>query len=168
MFARLSSATVTARLSGWRGRAIATAKNHHFIVDSPLALGGPNEEINPIDLLLSALATHATFVCERYAQEQGIRLEMLVVAATGEFDPRGIVRGELVEPNLQQIQLRLTLAGVGFEEANALADAVRTRCPVYATLARAVPIEIRTVIERPTLDLPQSNPTHMQSSDQGG
>ena len=58
-----------------------------MIVDSPLSLGGPDEEINPIDLLLGALATCGTFICETAAQEQNIPLHQISVAVAGDFDP---------------------------------------------------------------------------------
>ena len=53
----LVTASVTSHLTNEPGRAIVTARGHHFVVDSPAPLGGPNEEINPVDVLLSALAT---------------------------------------------------------------------------------------------------------------
>jgi uncharacterized OsmC-like protein len=150
---------VTSRLSGLRGRAIATAKGHHFIVDSPLTLGGPNEEINPIDLFLASLATHATFICERIAQEAGIPLASIAITVTGDFDPRA-VRGEPVEPQLQALKLRLNLVGPSEAQAYTLVEAVRTRCLIYTTLVRAVPIEMETIVEGlsviPTADLPPS------------
>src|SRR6266699_1807437 len=76
MLPQLATASVTSRLSNLPGRAIVTARGHHFVVDSPPPLGGPNEEINPIDLLLSALATCGTFVCEKAAQEMSVLLDI--------------------------------------------------------------------------------------------
>ena len=60
MTSQLTTASVTSRLTNQPGRTIVTARGHHFVVDSPAPLGGPNEELNPIDLLLSALATCGT------------------------------------------------------------------------------------------------------------
>src|SRR4051812_25882539 len=99
MAVRLATASVISSLSGQRGRAIVTAKGHHFIVDSPLTLGGPNEEVNPVDLLLSALATHGVFVCERAAQELNLPLKSVSIAVSGSFDPRG-VSGEHSDPHM--------------------------------------------------------------------
>src|SRR5207248_2034885 len=92
--------SVTSHLSGLRGRAIVSVRGHHFVVDSPLSLGGPSEEANPIDLLLSALASHATFVCERAAQELDIPLHSVAITAMGDFDPRGVT-ANLVERHLK-------------------------------------------------------------------
>jgi uncharacterized OsmC-like protein len=117
-----------------------------MIVDSPLLLGGPNEEVNPIDLLLSALATYGTFVCERAAREMDIPLKSVAIMATGDFDPRGVI-GEPVNPHLQIVKVRLTLSGPSKMQAEALADALKQRCPVYTTLARATPIHLELVLE---------------------
>lgn len=144
MTLRLATATVTARLSGQRGRAIVNAKGHHFVVDSPLTLGGPNEEINPIDLLLSALATHGTFMVERVAREKNIPLKSAAMSVSGSFDPRGVA-GDAIDPRLQTVRARMTLEGVTPEQAHALIDAYRSRCPVYATLSKAVRIDIEVV-----------------------
>ncbi len=144
----LATASVTSRLSGLPGRAIVTARGHHFIVDSPPPLGGPNEEINPVDVLLSALATCGTFVCETAAQEMDIPLDTVAVTAAGDFDPRGIC-GEPVDPRIQEFRVRLVLSGPTEAQAEALAEAFRTRCPVYTTLSRAAPIELEVAVEPP-------------------
>ena len=117
------------------------ARGHHVVVDSPLSLGGPNEEINPLDVLLSALATCATFICEAAGQEMDIPLHGVAVAAAGDFDPRGLC-GNGVDPRVQGFRVRLALSGPTAPQAEVLAEAFRTRCPDYTTLSRAAPIEL--------------------------
>ncbi len=150
----LATATATSRLTNVPGRAIVTARGHHFIVDSPPPLGGPNEEINPIDVLLGALATCGTFVCETAAQEQQIPLQGVSVDVAGDFDPRGVC-GEPVDPSIQALRVRLNLTGPSPEQAQLLAEAFRRRCPVYGTLAKAAPIEMDVVIVSQEPDLKQ-------------
>jgi uncharacterized OsmC-like protein len=147
MVIRLASAVVTARLLSLPGVAVATAKNHHFVVDSPLHLGGPNEEVNPVDLLLSALATHSAFVCERAAQENGMTIKGLTVRVSGEFDPVGAPSRGAV-PFFHSIKMQLQLSEASTADAERLAEAIKTRCLVYATLARAVPIQLE-IADRP-------------------
>jgi uncharacterized OsmC-like protein len=142
----LATASVTSHLSNQAGRAIVTARGHHVIVDSPAALGGPNEEINPVDLLLSALATCGTFVCETAAQEMDIPLRSIGVTAAGDFDPRGLC-GQGINPRMRAFRVRLVLSGPTEEQAEALAEAFRTRCPVFTTFSRAAPIELEIAVE---------------------
>lgn len=146
MTAQLATASATSRLSNIPGRAIVTARGHHIIVDSPAPLGGPNEELNPLDVLLSALATCGTFVCETAAQEMGIPLQSISVTAAGDFDPRGVC-GQPVDPRIQAFRIRLALSGPSEEQGEALAAAFKTRCPVYTTLSRAAPIDLEVITE---------------------
>lgn len=137
----LVTATSTSRLSNEPGRALVTIRGQHFVIDSPPTLGGPNEAPNPIELLLSALAGCATFVCERAAREQGIPLQGVVVAVAGDLDPRGVC-GEAVDPRFQALRVRLTLEGPDAAQSALLVQAFKTRCPIYTTLSRAAPIEV--------------------------
>jgi len=146
MTTQLITASVTSHLTNQPGRAMVAARGHHFVVDSPAPLGGPNEEINPIDVLLGALATGGTFVCETAAQEMGIPLHSIGVTASGDFDPRGLC-GDGVNPRIQAFRVRLAMSGPTGEQAEALAGAFRTRCPVFTTFVRAAPIELEIVVE---------------------
>ena len=145
MSAPLATSAASSRLSGVPGRAIVSARGHHFIVDSPGSLGGPNEEINPLDVILGALATCGTFVCETAALEEGIPLQGISVDVAGDFDPRGIC-GEPVDPSIQALRVRLNLTGPSQDQAEFLAESFRRRCPVYGTLAKAASIEISLVV----------------------
>jgi uncharacterized OsmC-like protein/predicted small metal-binding protein len=146
MTTKFATSSVTSRLSALTGRAIVTARGHHFVVDSPPPLGGPNEEINPVEVLLSALATCATFVCETAAQEMNIPLDSVSVTAAGDFDPRGVC-GEPVDPRMQAFRVRLILTGPTQLQAEVLAESFRKRCPVYTTLLRAAPIDLEVTVE---------------------
>jgi len=146
MTTQLITSSVSSHLTNQPGRAIVTARGHHFVVDSPAPLGGPNEEINPIDVLLSALATCGTFVCETAAQEMSIPLHSIAVTAAGDFDPRGLCGGG-INPRLRAFRVRLALSGPTAEQAEALAEAFRTRCPVFTTFSRAAPIELEIAVE---------------------
>ncbi len=144
MATTLTTVSAHSQLSGVAGRAIASARGHHIIVDSPASLDGPNEELNPIDVLLIALGTCATLLCESAAAEAGFPLQGVAVDVAGDFDPRGIC-GEPIESGIQALRVRLTLTGPSKEQGQFLADAFRQRCPVYGTLYKAAPIEVGVV-----------------------
>jgi putative redox protein len=137
----LATASVRSRLSNEPGRALLTVRGHHLVTDSPPPLGGPNEAVNPVELLLAALAACGTFVCERVAREKDYPLRAISVTAAGDFDPRGVC-GEPHDPRFQSIRVRLELEGASQEQVGVLVDAFKMRCPVYTTLARSVPIEL--------------------------
>lgn len=141
MSTQLATGSASAHLSNMAGRAILSARGHYFIVDSPPTLSGPNEEINPIDVLMSALASCGAFICEVVAREHSIPLHSVKVTAAGDFDPRGIC-GEPVASNIQAFRVKLSLSGPNQEQADRIAAGFTQRCPIYTTLKQAAPIEI--------------------------
>lgn len=142
---KLATASVVAQLANQPGRALVTARSNHFVVDSPPLLGGPNEALNPVDLLLASLASCSTFVIETAAQEMNVPLEQVVATVEADFDPRG-VKGEPVDPRIQAFRVHLAVVGATQEQAEAMAEQWRQRCPIYTTLVRSAPIEIEITI----------------------
>jgi uncharacterized OsmC-like protein len=142
----LSTASATARTSNQYGRAIVSARGNHFVVDSVPPLGGPNEERNPLDLALGALATCGTFIYETAAQEMGIELNDIATTVEGEFDARGVKDGS-VNPRIQSFLVKMELSGATAEQAEKLSEEFQARCPIYTTLSRSAPIEIQNVTE---------------------
>ena len=121
---------VTSSLSNELGRAIVETRQHHFIIDSPPPLGGPNEELNPLDILLAALATCGTFVIETAAREMKIPIKSVHVDAEGDFDPR-----------ITEFRIKVNLDGTNPDQTNSLIEQFKARCPVYTTLSRAAPVK---------------------------
>jgi len=97
--------------------------------------------LNPLDILLTALATCGTFVIETAAREMEIPLSAVNVEAEGDFDPRG-VKGEAgVDPRITEFRVKVVLDGPTEEQTVALVDQFKVRCPVYTTLSRSAPIK---------------------------
>jgi uncharacterized OsmC-like protein len=146
----LVTGTAVSRLSNQPGRAIVTARGHHVIVDSPAPLGGPNQELNPIDIMLAALATCATFICETAAQELAIPLHAIGVTVAGDFDPRGVC-GEAVDPRVQAFRVKISMSGPTPHQADELVEQFKQRCPVYTTFSRAAPVAIEVELAETAL-----------------
>ena len=123
------------------GRAIVSVRNNNFVVDSPGALGGPNEEVNPLDLLLAAQGTCGTFLFEKVAQDQGITLTAASGVIEADFNPQGLKDGS-VSPHIQAMCVHWTITGPDSAQAQVLVDSWIKRCPIYNTLIRATEIAI--------------------------
>jgi uncharacterized OsmC-like protein len=136
----MSAAPLKAELTGAFGRAIVSSRTHRFVVDSPPLFNGPNEALNPVEMLLGALATCGIFVCEAVAKEEGIVLQGGSAIVAGEMSSEPATMG------LKSAHVTLDLQGVTQEQGQVLAEAFRTRCPIYATIAKAAPIEIEVVV----------------------
>jgi uncharacterized OsmC-like protein len=141
----LVTVAATARLSGDPGRSLVTLRGHHLVVDAPLVLGGPNEEVNPVDLMVGALATCALFISDYVAREERIPLKHVKIAVASDLDPRGMC-GYPVNPRLQALRLQAHYTGVTQEEADRLVEAIRSRCPIFTTLAQSVEIEVSVLL----------------------
>jgi uncharacterized OsmC-like protein len=75
-----------------------------------------------------------------------LTLKGLSVRVTGEFDPVGAPdRGTV--PYFNSIKMQLQLSEGSASDAEHLAEAIKTRCLIYATLARAVPIRLEIANE---------------------
>lgn len=137
----MATTSASSNLSNQAGRAIAAARGHHAIVDSPPPLGGPNEELNPLDMLLVALASCGTFVIETAARERDIPLESVAIDVAGDFDPRGVKGVEGINPMLTEFRVKVSVVGPTQAQTIALVEQFKARCPVYTTLSRATSIK---------------------------
>ncbi len=138
---------VDAQLTDDQGRSMIKARNHHLVIDAPPPLGGPNEAINPIEILFSALGSCGVLVSEKVADELDINLIQASATVEGDLDPRG-VKGKAVNPRIQVFRVKLSLTGPTKAEGNKLVEAIKARCPVYTTLERAAPIELELELKQ--------------------
>ncbi|MFN8440629.1 MAG: YdhR family protein [Caldilineaceae bacterium] len=126
------------------GRAIVNARSNHWVVDSPGLLAGPNQEVNPLELLLGALNTCGIFIYEKAAQELGIPLDSISAVTEGDFAAQGLKDGS-VNPRLRAFRVKINMSGPSVAQANQLRAQFKTRCPIYTTLSLAAPIDIMHV-----------------------
>jgi putative redox protein len=141
----MATVSIISELSNQLGRAIVSTRGHHIIVDSPPPLGGPNEELNPLDFLMAALATCGTFVIETAAREMDLPLESVRLEAEGDFDPRGVRGVEGIDPIITEIRVKIIIQGPTKEQSSVLVEQFKARCPVYNTLFRGAPIDLEVV-----------------------
>ena len=137
----LATAKVFVQGSNMFGRVLVSARGNHFIIDSAPPLGHPSEEINPVEAMLTALATCGVFVYETAAIEQGIPLNHIEATIAADWDVRGL-KGEDFDPHMQAIRAHLNLDGPNAEQIAVLEEEWVSRCPIYSTLMRATDITI--------------------------
>lgn len=137
----LATIEVTASLSNQPGRAIVNFRDDYLIVDSVPPLGGPNLEVNPLDLLLGAQGACGTLGMERVAIDEGIALDGVKGTIAVDFDPRGLRDGS-VSPAIQAMRVDWEIGTETHEEAEFLVNTWLERCPVYNTMRRATDVEV--------------------------
>lgn len=137
----LGTAAISASLSNQPGRAIVNVRNNYLIVDSVPPLGGPNLEVNPMDLLLAAQGSCGAVIMERAAIDNDIELGGVIGTVSADFDARGLVDGS-VDPSIQAMRVDWEIDTENDADAHFLIDQWLARCPIYNTLRRAMDVTV--------------------------
>lgn len=90
-------------------------------------------------MLLSALATHGTFIIERVARELSYPLKNASMLVSGSFDPRGVA-GEAIDPGIQTVRarfLRSKASPMSKRRPSSLRIAAAARCMQRSPKRRA-------------------------------
>ena len=124
-----------------------------FRTDAAVDAGGFAEHPRPMDYLLGALASCQQMWCLRWAAQNGVVLQELVIETQSVFSWRGEYLGE-VDAGMSELRVTYELGSTALarEALTSMADTVALRCPVYATLRRAVVVRERIVTTgKPTI-----------------
>ncbi len=128
------------------GRVLMSARGNHWIYDSVPPIDGPNEEVNPLDGMLTALIACGMYIYEAVATENHIPLNHVSATVTGALDGRGLAGTADVNPRVRSFDVTMIVEGPSAEEAAMMAEAFSRRCPIHTTLARSAPISITNVV----------------------
>jgi uncharacterized OsmC-like protein len=124
----------------------ATAGKFVFRTDAAVDAGGFAEHPRPMDYLLAALASCQQMWCLRWAAQNGVVLADLVIQTQSVFSWRGEYLGE-VDAGMAELHVTYELGSTDLadDQLMKMADTVALRCPVYATLRRAVVVQEKIV-----------------------
>ncbi|HEY9446217.1 MAG TPA: OsmC family protein [Burkholderiales bacterium] len=141
-----------------------TAGPFRFRTDAARDAGGFGEHPRPMDYLLGALASCQQMWCLRWAAQRGIRFADLVIEAGSVFDWRGEYLQE-TDAAASELHISYQVDGEGLTGSTAceMADVVARRCPVLATLRRAVPIREELRVAREQIIVRQWRPGYDQA-----
>ena len=117
----------------------ATAGRFIFRTDAAVDAGGFAEHPRPMDYVLAALASCQQMWCLRWAAQNDVVLSDLVIQTQSVFSWRGEYLGE-GDAGMSELHVTYELGSTDLAEdaLMRMADMVALRCPVYATLRRAV------------------------------
>jgi len=127
-------------VSGFENQA--SARDFHFTVDEPEALGGTNKGPNPVEILLGSLGTCQQIVISAYAAALGIELDLLRIDVRGSLDLRGLFNVAEVPSGFEAITFDVQLAARNATDAQLeqLKTLALEHCPVLDTLQRSVAV----------------------------
>ncbi|HTE43814.1 MAG TPA: OsmC family protein [Gemmatimonadaceae bacterium] len=128
---------ISARSTDVFGRVLCSARNHHFVVDGPVQNDCPGEEVTPAEVFLSAVAACGVELIHVIARDQSASLQRVAVKIHGEVDRANQRRDDVTTFN--SVRLDFTLWGVDKNQAAAVVDGFKRRCPLYGTVASVTP-----------------------------
>ncbi len=131
-------AVVTAELFRFGG-ANVTANGQTFVMDSVPPLDGPNEELNPLDMMIGGLAACSTFIYEEIVPAANVS-----VLVEGDFDPTGVRDLEGPNPRIQNIRIAMQVDEYDKGQAEQVENQIREQCYLYNVLNGTVNIDIST------------------------
>jgi uncharacterized OsmC-like protein len=116
---------VHARSTDVFGRVLASARDHHFIVDGPVQNGCPGEEVTPPELFLSAVAACGVELLHVIARDQDVPLERAAVRVWGLVDRARQARDDVTLFN--SVALEFEVEGADDDQAAALVEGFKRR-----------------------------------------
>ncbi len=131
-------------------QAVLEAGSFSWRCDLPQPLGGTNAAPSPTALLLSALAGCAVvFIRDTLAPQLGVRVDGVHAVVQCEADSRGLLGIDGAVPDLQNIQVTITVQTPDPDEhVQRLYQVWRERCPIYLALTNAQQVGTALEIQR--------------------
>jgi len=113
-----------------------------LVVDEPPALGGGDEGVNPVELILAALGTCQEIMYSIYAALMDIPLKKVTVNVEGDLNIRGLFGVDGSTPaGYSHIHYETVIEADVYEaQVKKLVEMAESHCPVLDTLTRAVKV----------------------------
>lgn len=125
-------------------KTISKARGFEIIIDEPNNLGGTNEGMNPVEVLLSALAGCLNVAAHLVAGEMGLELKGLKIDIEGDLNPLRFM-GKSYDQRAGYKAVRVKLKpDCDFDDATKQKwiEEIERRCPVSDNIANETPVEI--------------------------
>lgn len=129
----------------------ADVRGHKVTIDEPVSLGGTDQGMNPVELLLTALGACQSIAARTFAKKFHIDLQNFWVEVEGDFDPDGFLGKSDVRPGFQTIRVTFHIETTAPQEKiTAYKEYLEAHCPVGDTIANTVSLASpKVVIKKP-------------------
>lgn len=125
------------------------AKSRHFriLMDEPKNMGGTNEGMTPMEVMLSSLGACQAIVTKIYAKAKGLKIDDVRIDIEGDIDMDGFMHKTDVRPGFQEIRYTVHFTSAeSKEKLEAFADFVENTCPVSDSLIHPVKLKRQAVV----------------------
>ena len=114
------------------------ARGHKVVIDEPVPQGGTDKGMNPMEMLLSAVAACQAFTFSVYAESMGIKVDDVQVDVEGDMDSAGFMGYAKFRPGYTDVRSTIKVkSDADPAMIQQLVDMVELRCPVEDTLKNA-------------------------------
>jgi uncharacterized OsmC-like protein len=107
------------------GRVLCNVREHHFMIDGPVANGCPGEEVTPAEMFLASVASCGIELVQVIAKQQDLPVPEVRASIRGIQDRSNPARQDYSVFN--RVELEFRLRGVSEEQGHALVDAFKRR-----------------------------------------
>jgi uncharacterized OsmC-like protein len=114
-----------ARSTDTFGRVLCNTRDQHFVVDGPPWNGCPGEAVTPGEMFLSAVAACGVELMQVIARDEGVGLDSVRVAISGELDPANPVRTDVTV--FRSVHIDFAMTGPSEQEAEGLVKRFKGR-----------------------------------------
>jgi uncharacterized OsmC-like protein len=127
-----------------------------MLVDEPRDIGGGDEAMNPVELVLVALGTCQEIMYAAYAAVMGIQLDELKIDVRGYLDLRGLFGlDETVPPGYQKITYETTIVSpADAATIQKLIETAEAHCPLLDILKRPQDVSGTITLNGQRLEMP--------------
>lgn len=118
--------------------------------DEPQALGGADQDPNPVEYVLASLGACQAIVYRALASLKGIKLDDVIVNTKGHLDLNGFLGlDKNARPGFSKVEFETTIVSdESTETIEKLATQVEALCPVLDIIANPVEVSGKVVIKK--------------------
>ena len=134
-------------LTTWEdgARARTTARSFSIETDEPAPLGGTDEAVDPMELVLAAVGTCLNIGWVTQARKRGIDYRALQIEVSGNYDLRGYLDiGEETRPGFTDISYTVTVdSDASPEQLAEIKEAAEKTSPMFDNVLNSTPVNGR-------------------------
>ena len=122
-------------------------RGHKIRIDEPVEQGGEDTGMNPVELLLSSIASCQIITTSIYAESMGIKIEEMSVEVEGDMDSAGFMGYAKFRPGYTNIRTHIHIKSPADPMmVQQLVDLVEIRCPAADSVKNGVELS-KAVLE---------------------
>ena len=125
----------------------AKSRNFEITIDEPKNLGGTDQGMNPVELVLCALGACQSIVARVYARKFDITFEDFRVEVEGDLDTDGFMNKSDVRRGYSEVRYNIHIkTDAPREKVEAFVDFIERTCPVGDTINNPVNLVLNKIV----------------------